>query len=425
MTNSQRHTLRASEIRQRLNEIAGLEGDTFTDEVRAESDRLGVEYRDVETKLRAATVAEGDKQNAVDTTGEGAEIRQLQGKAELRRALHLVSNGSPLDGAERELGAARGITALNAVPWDLLDVPRSEHRAAEMRQDVATTDTSDIHGTSQNSIIRRVFSKSATSALGVSMESVPVGERNFPVFSAGAAAAFVAADGAKDAEAATFDPATLDPKRLQARYVFRREDLARVMGYEEALRHDLSGTMTEQLDSQNLAGDGVEPNLGGFLAIAANGGLAATTDDSDVVTFATAAMRHASGVDGRYAAKEKDISVVCGDDAYGVLAGIFHAGSGVSATSYAMSMLREFRASANIPARDATSKNQEAILARMAADDGEQNAVCPVWSDGVTLIRDEVTLAAKGQIAVTAVGLYSFAILRAAAYLRLKYRLAA
>ena len=50
MTNSQRLTVRASEIRQRLNEIAELENDALIDEVRAEETTLGTEYRDVETK---------------------------------------------------------------------------------------------------------------------------------------------------------------------------------------------------------------------------------------------------------------------------------------------------------------------------------------------------------------------------------------
>ena len=60
MTNAQKHAMRCSEIRQRLNEISGLEGDAFTDEVRSESDTLSTEYRDVETKYRAALVSEGD-----------------------------------------------------------------------------------------------------------------------------------------------------------------------------------------------------------------------------------------------------------------------------------------------------------------------------------------------------------------------------
>ena len=48
MTNSQRLSVRLSEIRQRLNEIAGLEGDAFTAEIRQESDKLQAEFADKE-----------------------------------------------------------------------------------------------------------------------------------------------------------------------------------------------------------------------------------------------------------------------------------------------------------------------------------------------------------------------------------------
>ena len=42
MTNAQKLEVRASEIRQRLNEISGLEGDKLTDEIRSESDTLQI-----------------------------------------------------------------------------------------------------------------------------------------------------------------------------------------------------------------------------------------------------------------------------------------------------------------------------------------------------------------------------------------------
>ena len=43
MTKSQALQLRASEIRTRLTEIAGLEGDALTDEIRGECDTLTTE----------------------------------------------------------------------------------------------------------------------------------------------------------------------------------------------------------------------------------------------------------------------------------------------------------------------------------------------------------------------------------------------
>ena len=54
---SQKHSVRLSEIRQRLNELAGVE--TLTTDQRQESDKLQVEYKDKETQYRAAIVGEG------------------------------------------------------------------------------------------------------------------------------------------------------------------------------------------------------------------------------------------------------------------------------------------------------------------------------------------------------------------------------
>ena len=61
MTNAQRLAVRLSKIRQRLNEIAGLDDEGMTDEVRAEADKLTAEYQATETQHRAALVAEADE----------------------------------------------------------------------------------------------------------------------------------------------------------------------------------------------------------------------------------------------------------------------------------------------------------------------------------------------------------------------------
>ena len=85
MTNAQKLEIRASEIRQRLNEISGLEGEALTDEVRTESDTLQTEYRDTETKRRAAIVAESAEDAKVvpveDLDPETRERLELRSKA--------------------------------------------------------------------------------------------------------------------------------------------------------------------------------------------------------------------------------------------------------------------------------------------------------------------------------------------------------
>ena len=82
MTTAQRPAIRLSEIRQRLNEISGLESDAMTDEIRAEADKLTGEFRNCETQHRAAMVAEADEARAAEGAfgnddGEPAEVRAL------------------------------------------------------------------------------------------------------------------------------------------------------------------------------------------------------------------------------------------------------------------------------------------------------------------------------------------------------------
>ena len=88
MTTSQRTAIRISEIRQRLNEIAGLADDAMTDEIRAEADKLTGEFRNAETQHRAALIAEGEEQRQAegelgDGDGEPSEVRALLGRATL------------------------------------------------------------------------------------------------------------------------------------------------------------------------------------------------------------------------------------------------------------------------------------------------------------------------------------------------------
>ena len=149
MTNAQKLTLRLSEIRQRLNELSGI--DELTDEQRTEMNRLTNEYPAVEERHRAAVVAESEaaeqRQAGEETggagreTGEGAELRKLQRDARLSRYLLAAAGGVPVEGAESELLDAlkvRGGVGVQPgavqVPWAvLLTDPEPEQRPARPR----------------------------------------------------------------------------------------------------------------------------------------------------------------------------------------------------------------------------------------------------------------------------------------------------
>ena len=424
MKDSQRLQLRASEIRTRLAEIASTADDAMTDEIRSESDRLTVEYRDTETKHRAALVAEADELRAAETANGGdspdAETRaflELRGRTALGRYLTAFANQEQLTGAEKELAEHRGLTtAGNVLPWDALLPPPAP--PTELRADAVSPAPASGNPVNQAEIIQRVFARSAVARLGVFMPSVGVGQASYPVLSTGQSAAFVAPDGAKEAAAGAITPNALAGVRLQARVQFRIEDTFTTMGLESAYREDLSLTMADQLDAQ-LMGLG-DARVRGFLATAANGGLADYADPTAVIDFAGAAAQAARGVDGKYAGAEAECTWVIGTATYQTLAALIQSNDSTSATERLRRLLKDFMASANIPA--AASDIQQGIIAKMGGDMA-MNAVCPVW-EGLRLIRDEVTNAAEGLIQVTAVALHNFKVLRPDGFVRTKAKLA-
>ena len=423
MTTSQRLALRASEIRTRLAEIAGLADDALTDEIRTESDKLTGEYASVETRHRAALVAESAELTEAETRGDldgpDAETRalmDLQGRVSFGRYLQGFANQEQPTGAERELAEHRGLaTSGNVIPWDALLGPAP---SVELRADAVTPAPASGNPVNQAEILQRVFSRGAVARLGVSMPSVAVGTASYPIIGTGQSAAFVAKDAEKDAAAGVITPNALGPVRLQARVQFRVEDAMTTMGLESALREDLARAISDQLDAQVVSlGDA---RVRGFLATAANGGLADYTDPTVEVDFAAAAEQAARGVDGKYAGAENELSWVIGVATYTKLAGLIQANDSASATERLRRLLRDFMASANIPA--VASTIQSGIIARLGAMDSGMNAVAPIW-EGLRLIRDEVTNADKGQIQVTAVCLHNFKVLRADGFVRTKLKI--
>ena len=113
MTTGQRLQLRLSEIRQTLNELSGL--DSPTDEQRATMATLSTEYPTIETRWRAATIAEADAPETRADDGEDTERRALVERVELRQYLHAAANGVPVAGAEAELNAALDVRGAGGV----------------------------------------------------------------------------------------------------------------------------------------------------------------------------------------------------------------------------------------------------------------------------------------------------------------------
>ena len=164
---------------------------------------------------------------------------------------------------------------------------------------------------------------------------------------------------------------------------------------------NLSDALSDALDKQVLSGT--------------NGLLTATNLANHNVTAATTFANYIaefgySRVDGKYAGSTGDLRIVMGSETYANCGGAYrHMNADDIALERLVAITGGVKVSAHVPAA-ASSKQNAVIRLGMRRD-----MVAPIW-EGITLIPDEVTKAASGQIVVTAVMLYAVKILRSAGF---------
>ena len=126
MTNDQKIRLRLSQVRGRLNDIAGIED--LTDEIRSEAEALHTELNDLSIRERALIPSEGITETR--DTGLDAEARErleLRSKASLTAYIRAALSGRQVDGPEAELRSAAKI-GVSGDPARALGRPgRSRH----------------------------------------------------------------------------------------------------------------------------------------------------------------------------------------------------------------------------------------------------------------------------------------------------------
>ena len=425
MTARQTIELKRLEIQKRLGTIAGLQGDDLTTEIEAERDGLMVEMRSSIGQLEAAIVAEAAETRGASAVerlddGESAEYRGLVERSKLSAYVLESHRQGGLDGAESELRAAvfgdRSRPGL--VPWEVLLPMGKTGSRFEERVDANTNITVNAGGT-QETILGRIFADTAASFLGVRMASVERGVSAHPVITAGVTPTQTAKGSKKDAEAATVNITTLEPRRLTARYSFAQEDLARVDGLEEGLRMDLAGALGEALDGQVVAGDGSGSNVRGFLTE-----IDAADVPGDAATYSLLLTAVSAGVDGRAARNLSEIRTIAGVDSYQLAAGLVATGSDLAAVDYLMERSGGFRASAHVPPAPTSGLRSgigELLLYRTMAP---SSATAVLWSGFELMLRDEISKAAEGRVALTALALWNFAVVREAAYTRAAIQIA-
>ena len=342
------------------------------------------------TERTAATTAANDcmerAEKLTDQSQSGAADPQLESlirRADLGEIVNAVMDNRATTGAAAELQADRGLAA-NQVPL-------------AMFQARALTAAPGNVGVNEQPIIPGVFPTSVAAFLGVDMPTVGVGEAVFPVITTNAAVEALAESAEGTETDGTFSGDKLAPGRLQASFRYSAEDRARFAGMDQSLRDNLSMALSDALDKRVIAG--AEGLLTGVKL--------ANNNVNAVTTFANYISNLAMGrVDGTYASTTADLRIVVGAGTYA------HAGSQYRATESdrtaldrLMALTGGVRVSAHVPGVNANKQNAVVRLGM------RRDMVAPLW-DGVTIIADPYTQAAKGEHILTAVLMHAVKILR-------------
>ena len=407
MTVSQKLEIRASEIREKLNELSGL--DTLTDEQRTDAEGLTTEYRDVETKRRAAIVAEDVEDAAHDVIGDDAEsveVRGLRSKAKVGRYLGAAMEMRAVDGVEAEYAAASGNPG--GFPLELL-------APVEVRQTTNAKPT-----VKASTWLDRLFADAAAAYLGVTMRAVPAGVASFPVTTAGASGSQQDRSEATVAAAWTVGVTEMTPKRGSVRAIFSVEDVARMPGLEQALRRDLRMALVDSVDKAIFRGD-LGPSTASYDLV----GLQTAAISEFTITQANKVKpqqtlaKFLAHVDGLHAVSLADLNIVTSVGT-NVLWGSTIAAAAVENQTLAQFLMANgmtWRSRYDIDT--ATSNGDYGAYVGLGRGINGA-AVAAVWDNG-TMIRDPYSDAAKGEVALTMNYLWDFALPRTSNFKRLKF----
>ena len=391
-----RLTQKLAENVTRVHELTDPDGAQLTDEQTTELRSLKVTSRDLNEKLAAAIEA-GEGAVVTETTGdaEATELRSLIGRGSVGRIMHSVVESRSIEGAEKELQKHFKL-GRNQVPLAML-------RMTETR--AVTPPPSNVSHrpaqANQGEILAPVFATGDASFLGVPMPTVAPGQAVYPVLTSRPAVRgpFTASDPAADTTG-SFTAAVLAPNRIQAAFFFRRTDAAQFPGMSDSLTAALSEGLSEKLDNQLMAQILTDVTR-----------TAATATD----TVATYKSRLVYGqIDGRNATAEGQVRMLIGSGTLSHMGGVYRGAQGdVSALDAVRGISGGVRVSAHVAA--VASNKQDAIVRRGSTAD---SVIC-LW-DGVTILPDEITKAATGEIMISAVLMANWKILRSDGWARIE-----
>ena len=400
--------LRLSELRTEINASYQVEAPT-PEQLEARS-ALQKEYTETEKRyqehLRGQITEEEKKEN--EQKPEVREVRRMESELQLSRFLQRIIEGRhEMDGVENEYQKLMGMSGMQ-VPLEAF-APRNVNRRPEARADASTTIGANANVPVQgHPILGRIFAYSDTEFLGVTQVMAGVGEQTFPVMTGGVTPSYVAPGAAKDAEAGTFTFEQLPPLALSARYRFRREDLARLPMYEEALRRDLSMAMADEMDDKVVNSSanpvGFRPHSQGTRI-----GTITAISSLTVTLFLNACHDFP---DGKVSQSVGEVNIMMAQAINKQINSSLDGADRPFFMSELLAGFRGYKVSGHLPETTVSSKTREAMMAIARGQWTPGSAVLVAWPS-VEMIYDPYTAAANREVSITASTLWNFKILRA------------
>lgn len=392
---------RQSEIRQALAELVGKE--TPTEDETRQMAALDTEYRQNETRYRAALVAEDTerREGGADLeTRSDREFAELVGRFELRQVALALDEGRALEGATAEIvaelrnaGGYRGVP----VPWAALETREGETLAADVPNPVR-----------MRPLIDRLFPDRVAGRMGAEVITLDSGALEVPVVTDGVTAGW--ADGeTAPVPVDTFATAsrTLRPDHnlgVQVR-ITRRALKQAGPALEAAIRRDMQGAMGQALDRAVFLGSGANGEPLGVITGAAEYDIDVTAIDAAaswaafraaVVTFMS---RNAAG--GPAA-----VRALIGPEVWAALDDAENANLAVTEWQ---------RLTGHIPAGNivlSTEALPDAGTALLATNAGGVSPIFVGLWGAVDMIRDPYTDAQSGGLRITAIATADVSVAR-------------
>ena len=382
MTDLQRIMLQRIEMTKRINAFGEIRSD---EPVKlADRQKLITDLDALDDRYKLAIADDG-----APGTPEAQEWADLNDRFDLGELFGNVIEHRASSGVIAEIQAERGLGG-NDIPVEML----MEHRAV-------TPAPGDV-GQNQNAIEGFVFPQSAAAFLGIPSPIVAAGDQTFPILTSDPAPGTPAENSAQAETTGAFSADVLSPSRIQASFFWSREDQARMAGKGDALREALQGGLGDALDKQILAGT--------------NGLLTGTNLPNNNVSAITAFADYVSNlgtgrVDGRYAGDLGQIRVLMGSGTFAHAGSVYRATeSDRTALDRLVAITAGVRVSAHVPA--VSNSNKQNALIRLGM---RQDMIAPIWGN-LSLIPDEITKAASGQIVLTAGLLHAVKVLRSGGF---------